>query len=97
MSELESHKVETIVWGYHVCVAVWEIAVGQILPWVAGNIHDWYIVAAVENNDTPINNDAPYLMKILWLQVVRIGSKLHSSQFFFNHKRPHYTVFDGTV
>ena len=46
-------------------VAVWEAAVGQILPCQreGGNIHDpyMYAVTVVENNDTSIDNDAPTL------------------------------------
>ena len=63
MSKLESYKVATVDRGYHVYVAVWEAAVGQILPCKreGGNIHDPYAVAVVENNDTPIDNDAAVL------------------------------------
>ena len=32
MGELESHEVATIDRGYHVHMAVWEAAVGKILP-----------------------------------------------------------------
>ena len=50
MSELESYEVETVARGYHVYVAVWEAAVGQIVPWQreGGNIHGPYAVAVVE-------------------------------------------------
>ena len=46
-----------------VYVAVWEAAVGQMLPCKleGGNIHDPYAVAVVENNGTPIDNDAAVL------------------------------------
>ena len=64
MSKLESYEVAPIGWGYHVYVAVWEAAVGQILPCKqeGGNIHDSYTVAIVKNEtlidiDTPILND----------------------------------------
>ena len=42
ISELESYEVAIVDWGYHVYVAVWEAAVGQILPCKqeGGNIHD---------------------------------------------------------
>ena len=41
MSKLESYKVVTVDRGYHVYVAVWEAAFGQILPCKreGGNIH----------------------------------------------------------
>ena len=67
ISELESYKVATIVWGYHVYVAVGKAGVGQTLPckWEGGNIHDPYIVTIVNNNDTPIDNDIPHSVKIL--------------------------------
>ena len=61
-----SNEIE-LVWtrwgGYCVYVAVWEAAVGQVLPChrVGGNIHDPYTVAVVENSDMPIDNDAPVL------------------------------------
>ena len=50
MSKLEIYEVETVVWGYHVYVAVWKAAVGRILPCQreGGNIHDSYTVAIVE-------------------------------------------------
>ena len=59
ISELESYEVPTIDPGYHIYVAVWEAAVGQILlcKQEIGNIHDPYTVSVVENNDTPIDND----------------------------------------
>ena len=65
MSELESYEVVIVDWGYHVYVVVWEAAVGQILPYKreGGNIHDPYTVAIVENDDTPIDNDASVLNK----------------------------------
>ena len=56
MSELKSYEVATVDRGYHVYVAVWEATVGQVALPVS--------VAVVENNDTPVNNDAPYSMKI---------------------------------
>ena len=60
MSEIKSYRVATVDRGYHVYVAVWEAVVGQILPCKreGGNIHDPY---AIENNDTPIDNDAAVL------------------------------------
>ena len=60
MSQLESYKVTTVDRSYHVYVAVWEAAVGQILPCEreGGKINDPYTVAVVENNDTSIDNDA---------------------------------------
>ena len=63
MSKLESYEVTTVNWGYHVYVAVWEAAVGQILPCKQerGNIQDPYASAVVKNNDTPINNDSAVL------------------------------------
>ena len=66
MSELESYEVETVDRGYHVYMAVWEAAVGQILPCQqeGGNIIDPYAFSVVENNDTPIDNDTPHSMKI---------------------------------
>ena len=59
MSEPESYEVATVDRGYHVYVKVWEATVGQILPCEreGGNVHE-YTVAVVENNDTPIDNDA---------------------------------------
>ena len=50
----------TVDQGYHVYVAVWEAAVGQILHCEreGGNIHDPYAVAVVENDGTPIDNDS---------------------------------------
>ena len=43
--------------------AGWGAAVGQILPCkqTGGNIHDPYNVVVVDNNDTPIDNDAAVL------------------------------------
>ena len=63
MNKLESYEVATIDRGYHVYVAVWEAAIGQILPCKrkGGNTHEPHAVAAVENNDTPIDNDAAVL------------------------------------
>ena len=60
MSKLESYEVATVDRSYHVYVAVWEAAVEQVLPCkrVRGNIHNPCAVAVVENNDTPIDNDA---------------------------------------
>ena len=57
---LESYEVVTVDRGYHVYMAVWEDVVGQILPCkrAGRNIHNPY---AVENNDTPIDNDAAVL------------------------------------
>ena len=68
MSELEIDKVVTVDQGYHVYLAVWGAAVGQILPCKreGGNIHDHYAVTVVENNDTPIDNDATILNENLW-------------------------------
>ena len=42
----ERYVVETVVRGYHVYMAIWETAVGQILPCQheVGNIHDPYAV-----------------------------------------------------
>ena len=70
MSELESYEVATVDRGYYAYVAVWETAVGQILHCQreGGNIHGPYAVAVVENNDTPIDNDAPLSMKIVGVQ-----------------------------
>ena len=50
MTELESYEVETVVQGYHVYVAVWEPALGQILPSQreGGNNHDPYTVVVVK-------------------------------------------------
>ena len=65
MSDLQSYEVATVDRGYHVYmfVAVWEAAVGQILPCKRkeGNIHDRYAVVVVENNDTSIDNEAVVL------------------------------------
>ena len=63
MNELKSYEVEVVDWGYHVYLAVWEAAVGQILPCQqeGGNINDPYKVAIVENKDMPIDNDSPTL------------------------------------
>ena len=63
MSKLESYEVVPVDRGYHVYVAVWEAAVGQILPCKqeGSNIHDPYAVAVVENNDMPTDNDAAVL------------------------------------
>ena len=60
MSELESYKVATVDWGYHVYITAWEAAVGQILPCEreGGNIDDSYALAVVENNDKSNDNDA---------------------------------------
>ena len=46
-------------------MAVWEAALGEILPChrVGGIIHDPCVLAIVENSDTPIDNDAPYSLK----------------------------------
>ena len=53
------YEVTIVDRGYHVYIAVWEAAVGQILPceWEGGNIYNPYAVTVVENNDTPIDND----------------------------------------
>ena len=53
----------TVDCGYPVYVAVWKAAGGQILPCQreGGNSHDPYVVAVVENNDTPIDNNATVL------------------------------------
>ena len=61
MSKLESYEVATVDQGYNVYVAIWEATVGQILPCKreGSNIHDTYAFAVVENNDTPVDNDAP--------------------------------------
>ena len=65
MNELENYKLETYDQGYHIYVAIWEAAVGQVLlcqqarEW--GNIDDPYAVTVVENNNTLIDNDAPAL------------------------------------
>ena len=66
MSRLERYEVATVDRGYHVNVAVWEAAVGQILPrkQEGGNIHDPYAVTVVKNNDTLIDNDSPHAMKL---------------------------------
>ena len=63
MSKLESYEVPTVDRGYHVYMAVWEAAVGQILPCKreGGNFHDPYAVTVVKNNDMPIDNDAAVL------------------------------------
>ena len=60
ISEIESYEVATVDRGYHVYVAVWEAADGQILNCKreGGNIHNPSAVALVENNDTPIDHDA---------------------------------------
>ena len=92
LSELESYEVETVDRGYHVYVAVWEAAVGQIPPCQreGGNIHDLYAVAAVENNDTPIDNDTPHSMKISRLKLLRSALKPRK---FSPTKDSHYTVY----
>ena len=56
------YEVVTIDRGYHVYMAVWEAAVGQMLPCgrEGGNIHHPYPYAVVKN-DTPIDNDTPVL------------------------------------
>ena len=58
------YEVATVNWSHHVYVAAWEAAVGQILHYEEkrSNIHNPYAVVVVENNDTPIDNDAlvPY-------------------------------------
>ena len=66
MSELESYEAPTVDRGYHVYVAAWEAAVGQTLPCKreGGNIHNSYVVAVVENNDTPTDNHTLHSMKI---------------------------------
>ena len=45
--KMNTYTVETIVRGYHVYRAVWEAAVGQVLPCQQerGNVHDPYAVA----------------------------------------------------
>ena len=49
----------TVDQGYHVYKAVWEAAIGQILPCEGGGkIHDPYTVTVAENNHTPIDSDA---------------------------------------
>ena len=60
MSEL---KVVTIDRDYHVDVAAREAAVRQILPCQrdGGNIIDPYVVAVMEDNDTPFDNGSPVL------------------------------------
>ena len=64
MNEIElvrtRYEVATVDWGYHVYVAVSEATVGLILPCEreVGNIHDLYAIIVVDNNDTPIDNDA---------------------------------------
>ena len=65
MSELESYKVVTVDQGYHVYVAVWEAAVGQMVPYQqkADDLLDTYAVAVVEKNDILVDNDAPTLNK----------------------------------
>ena len=46
---MSTYSVETIVRGYHVYRAVWEAAVGQVLPCQRerGNAHDPYAVAVL--------------------------------------------------
>ena len=41
---MSTYTVETIVRGYHVYRAVWEAAIGQVLPCKQerGNVHDPY-------------------------------------------------------
>ena len=53
----------TVDQGYHVYMAVWEAADGQLLPSEreGGHIIDLYAVDIVENNDTPIDHYAPML------------------------------------
>ena len=53
------YGVATVDSGYHVYVAVWETAVGQMLPCEqeGGNIHDPYAVIVVKIYDTPIDDD----------------------------------------
>ena len=60
MSQLESYEMATVDQGYHVFMVVWEAAVEQILSCKreGSNIYDPCAVADVENNDTPIDNDA---------------------------------------
>ena len=60
MSKLENYEVVTDDQSDHVYIAVSEAVVGQILPCKRerSNIHDSY---TVENNDTPIDNNATVL------------------------------------
>ena len=60
----EIELVQTKLGGYHVYVAAWEHAVGQILPdhQAGGNIYHPYAVAVVEISNTPIDNDVLYSM-----------------------------------
>ena len=68
MSKLKSDNVASNDQGYNVYVVVWEATVGQILLCrrKGSKIHDSYAFAVVENNNTPIDNDAPlpYFMKV---------------------------------
>ena len=52
------YEIAIVDRGYHVYVAVWVAAVGQILPceWEGGNSHNPYAVVVVENSDTPIDS-----------------------------------------
>ena len=46
--KMSTYTVETIVRGYHVYRAVWEAAIGQVLPCKQerGNVHDPYTAAS---------------------------------------------------
>ena len=60
LSELEAATVDR---GYYAYEVAWKPAVGQIMPCEreGGNSDDPYTVAVVENNDSPIDNDASVL------------------------------------
>ena len=60
----ESYEVETIDWGRHIYVVVWEAAFEQILTCQQEggnirNVHNPCAAAVVENYDTLVDNDAP--------------------------------------
>ena len=86
----------------HIFVAVWEVAVAQMLPCQreGGNVHDVYdsyAVAVVKNNDIPIDNDPPHSMNIFAIKTFANCPETAKFAKFFTHKDSHYTGFRSIV
>ena len=97
MSELE---VETVDQGYHIYVADWEAAVGQIRPCQRerGNIIDPYAVPVVESNDTSIDNDTPILNEIFVVKTfANFPETVKFAKVFTCERFPLYSMADGRV
>ena len=92
-----ANQVATVDRGYHVYVAVWEKAVGQILPCEreGDNINDPDTVAVVEIM-TPIDNDAslPTQRNFSRLKLSRTALKPRKSRKFLPSKDSRYTAYN---